>query len=68
MAAALTCSGAMGMPVSGFPNMQAVSLEDGAGNQYVGTLDFLAVGVPGSVAAYGIIVTLGYGLMRMVGF
>jgi tryptophan synthase/phosphate transporter len=68
MAAALTCSGAMGMPVSGFPNMQAVSLEDAAGNQYVGTLDFLAVGIPGSVAAYGIIVTVGYALMRMVGF
>jgi phosphate transporter len=68
MGAALMCSGAMGLPVSGFPNMNAVALEDPTGVNYVDTTDFLKVGVPGSVAVYGIIVTLGYGLMRAVGY
>lgn len=67
MAAALMCSGAMGLPVSGFPNMNAVALEDPTGVNYVDTVDFLKVGVPGSVLTYGIIVTAGYGLMRAVG-
>ncbi|GLC41066.1 hypothetical protein PLESTB_000947200 [Pleodorina starrii] len=67
MAAALMCSGAMGLPVSGFPNMNAVSLEDSTGNAIVNTQDFLYVGVPCSVIAYGIIVTLGYSLMLLVG-
>ena len=33
----------MGLPVSGFPNMNAVSLEDATGQNYVDTLDFLKV-------------------------
>lgn len=37
-------SGAMGLPVSGFPNMNAVSLEDPTGLNYVNTADFLKVG------------------------
>ncbi len=60
--------GAMGLPVSGFPNMNAVSIEDSTGNPIVGTPDFLLVGVPSSLAAYGVIVTLGYALMLLVGF
>uniref|UniRef100_A0A7S0WPN7 SPX domain-containing protein n=1 Tax=Chlamydomonas leiostraca TaxID=1034604 RepID=A0A7S0WPN7_9CHLO len=68
MASALMCSGAMGLPVSGFPNMQAVSLEDSTGQTFVNTLDFVKVGVPSSVFAYGVIVTVGYSLMKLVGF
>ncbi|GFR50479.1 hypothetical protein Agub_g12739 [Astrephomene gubernaculifera] len=68
MAAALMCSGAMGLPVSGFPNMNAVSIEDATGNAIVNTADFLRVGVPSSIAAYGIIVSVGYVLMLAVGF
>ncbi|KAG2486184.1 hypothetical protein HYH03_015147 [Edaphochlamys debaryana] len=66
MAAALMCSGAMGLPVSGFPNMNAVSLEDATGNAIVATQDFLLSGVPGSIAAYGIIVTLGHHTMALL--
>ena len=44
MGAALMCSGAMGLPVSGFPNMTAIALEDAFGRTYVTTLDFLMVG------------------------
>jgi phosphate transporter len=67
MAAALMCSGAMGMPVSGFPNMTAVALEDKTGKNYVGTKDFLRVGIASSVGAFVIIVTLGYGIMMRLG-
>lgn len=48
--------------------MQAVSLEDSTGNQIVNTVDFVMVGVPSSIFAYGVIVTLGYALMLMIGF
>ncbi len=58
----------MGLPVSGFPNMNAVSLEDATGQTFVNTADFLAVGVPSSVLAYGVIVSLGYALMKAIGF
>ena len=54
--------------VSGFPNMNAVALEDATGANYVDTLDFLKVGVPGSILAYGTIVSVGYVLMRAVGY
>jgi phosphate transporter len=64
MGAALMCSGAMGLPVSGFPNMNAISLEDKTGVNYLTTKDFLLVGVPSSVATWGIIVSVGYVLMR----
>lgn len=67
MGSALMCSGAMGLPVSGFPNMNAVALEDPTGQNYVNTIDFLKVGVPGSIMAYGVIVSLGYVLMIAVG-
>lgn len=60
--------GAMGLPVSGFPNMNAVALEDPTGANYVYTKDFLMVGVPGSVLAYAIIISVGYLLMLAVGF
>ncbi|KAI1290656.1 low-affinity phosphate transporter [Mortierella claussenii] len=68
MSAALMCSGAMGLPVSGFPNMNAIMMEDEMGQQYLGTGDFLKVGVPSSVVACMTIVTLGYGLMSLLGW
>ena len=66
MGAALTCSGAMGLPVSGFPNMAAASLEAADGEAYLSPADFIRVGVPCSVVAYLLIVTLGYRLMTSV--
>ncbi|KAF9416183.1 low-affinity phosphate transporter, partial [Entomortierella beljakovae] len=67
MSAALMCSGAMGLPVSGFPNMNAIMMEDEMGQQYLNTGDFLKVGVPSSVVACVTIVSLGYGLMSVLG-
>lgn len=66
MGAALMCSGAMGLPVSGFPNMTAVSLEAPDGRTYLSAADFVAVGVPCSIAAYALIVSVGYFLMTAV--
>lgn len=68
MGAALMCSGAMGLPVSGFPNMNAVALEDATGVNYVSTADFLRAGIPSSIFAFGIIISLGYWMMLLVHF
>ncbi|KAJ2768534.1 low-affinity phosphate transporter, partial [Coemansia nantahalensis] len=68
MGAALMASGAMGLPVSGFPNMNAIMLEDTLGNPYLTTADFFKAGVPASVVAFVIIISIGYAAMTLVGF
>ena len=69
MAAALMCSGAMGLPVSGFPNMAAMAVEDVVtGKPYLKMRDFLVAGVPSSVLAFITIISLGYGLMLLAGY
>jgi di/tricarboxylate transporter len=62
-AGALACSAAMGLPVSGFPNMTAVSVEDNLGNRFVTTKDFLKYAVPASIFSWLLIVTLAYKLI-----
>ena len=64
-AAALACSAAMGLPVSGFPNMCAVSVEDSLGNRFVNTSDFLKYAVPASLFSWVVLVTLGYWLITI---
>ena len=68
MGACLMCSGAMGLPVSGFPNLTAVSMLDNVGNPYVTPNDFLKVGLLCSVFAYCAIMSLGYVVMLACGF
>lgn len=48
--------------------MNAVSLEDATGKTYVQTIDFLKVGIISSFLALGIIVTLAYFLMWIIGY
>lgn len=67
MVTALTASAACGLPVSGFPNMTAVSQVDSFGRRYVTAKDFIKVGVPASIAATAIIGTLGYLIMALLG-
>ena len=67
MASAIMCSGAMGLPISGFPNINAVSMEDSTGQPYVKTKDFLKIGIPMSVIMLILTVSLGFGLMLLVG-
>jgi len=64
-AAALACSAAMGLPVSGFPNMTAVSVEDNLGNRFVNTNDFLKYAVPASLFSWCVLVSLGYWLITI---
>lgn len=68
MGAALMCSGAMGLPISGFPNIFASGQVDASGVAYISGRDFHMVGLPCSVATYAFIITVGYKIMQWVGF
>ncbi|KAH8152861.1 uncharacterized protein LAJ45_03087 [Morchella importuna] len=69
MGAALMCSAAMGLPTSGFPNMTAIMMEDSqTGQRYLRVQHFISRGIPSSVITFGIVITVGYGLMRIGGF
>ncbi|KAI8320418.1 SPX-domain-containing protein [Martensiomyces pterosporus] len=68
MGSALMASGAMGLPVSGFPNMNAIMLEDTLGNPYLTTMDFFKAGIPSSVVAYFVIISVGYSILSLLGF
>jgi len=67
MASTLMCSAAMGLPTSGFPNMTAIMKEDSTGQRYLQVKHFISRGVPASVLTLAVVVTLGYGAMRIIG-
>ncbi|CAG7976628.1 unnamed protein product [Penicillium salamii] len=68
MASALMCSVAMALPTSGFPNMTAIMTEvPQTGQRYLQVRHFLTRGIPSSLMAFAVIVTLGYGLMWVAG-
>ncbi|KAH7626839.1 SPX domain-containing protein [Sordaria sp. MPI-SDFR-AT-0083] len=67
MAGVLMCSAAMGLPTSGFPNMTAIMKEDPAGQRYLQVKHFISRGVPSSLLTLVVVVTVGYGAMRVVG-
>ena len=68
MASALLCSAAMGLPTSGFPNVTAICMTDEFGKPYLTVGTFITRGVPSSIIAYIIIVTVGYATMRIINF
>ncbi|KAI8343630.1 SPX domain-containing protein [Chlamydoabsidia padenii] len=68
MGAGLACSAGMCLPVSGYPNMSAVMLEDRYGKPYLTSKDFIITGLPTSVICTLLIFTLGYGIMSAVGY
>ncbi|KAF2866162.1 SPX domain-containing protein [Massariosphaeria phaeospora] len=69
MGSVLMASAAMGLPTSGFPNMTAIMMEDQrTGQRYLSVKHFLTRGVPASLIAFMVVITVGYGLMRAVGF
>ena len=43
-------------------------MQDAKGINYVQTVDFVRVGLASSVFAYGMVVTVGYGLMLRLGW
>lgn len=67
MAGVLMCSAAMALPTSGFPNMTAIMKEDPAGQRYLQVKHFISRGVPSSLLTLVVVVTVGYGAMRIVG-
>ncbi|CEP20704.1 unnamed protein product [Cyberlindnera jadinii] len=67
MGAAFLCSAAMGLPTSGFPNVTAISLVDDFGERYLTVGNFISRGVPSSIFAYLVVVTVGFVLMRLTG-
>ncbi|KAK7629442.1 plasma membrane phosphate transporter-like protein Pho87 [Phyllosticta citricarpa] len=67
MGSVLMCSAAMGLPTSGFPNMTAIMLENEVGNRYLKVRHFITRGVTASVLTFGVVVTIGYGLMLAAG-
>ncbi|KAK9456847.1 SPX domain-containing protein [Dipodascopsis uninucleata] len=67
MASAFLCSCAMGLPTSGFPNVTAICTTDDMGRPYLTVLMFITRGVPSSLLAYIVVITVGYGLMKVVG-
>ncbi|KAL8829812.1 MAG: hypothetical protein Q9170_006014 [Blastenia crenularia] len=69
MASVLICSAAAGLPTSGFPNMTAIMMEDGdTGKRYLRVSHFLTRGIPSSLIAFVVIVTVGYGLLLAAKF
>lgn len=68
MGTALLASAAMGLPTSGFPNVTAISMTDEVGKRYLNVSTFITRGVPASLIAYVIVVTLGYGIMSALGY
>jgi phosphate transporter len=67
MATTLTASAAMGLPVSGFPNMAASAQEDATGKRYIRVQDFLRVGIPASLLATVVVGLLGFAIMTALG-
>ncbi|ORY58571.1 SPX domain-containing protein [Pseudomassariella vexata] len=67
MGATLMCSAAMALPTSGFPNMTAIMKEDATGQRYLQVKHFISRGVPSSLITLAVVVTLGYGAMRIIG-
>ncbi|KAF8071496.1 SPX domain-containing protein [Lyophyllum atratum] len=63
----LICSAGMGMPVSGFPNQTAATVENELGELYLSNVDFLKNGVPASIVATAVVSTVGYLLMLAIG-
>jgi len=68
MGSALMCSAAMGLPTSGFPNMTAIMMEDSqTGQRYLQVKHFISRGIPSSIITLLVVISVGYGLMLIVG-
>lgn len=65
MASALLCSCAMGLPTSGFPNVTAICMTDELGKPYLTVSTFISRGVLASLLVFGVVVSVGYVMMKM---
>mmetsp|Transcript_43974 Transcript_43974/g.71540 ORF Transcript_43974/g.71540 Transcript_43974/m.71540 type:complete len:707 (-) Transcript_43974:196-2316(-) len=68
MSCAFMCSGGMGLPISSFPNVNCMNVEDEAGVPYLRVSDFIKSGVLMTLLCYVTIISLGYVLMVLFHF
>jgi len=68
MGCAIACSGAMSLPISSFPNMACVSVENELGRPYITNSLLMKVGIVMTLIAGGVIFTVGFAVMKSVGF
>lgn len=62
----LLTSCGMGLASSGFPNVTAISMMDEVGNRYLSVNNFITRGIPASLLAFVVVITIGYGIMSTV--
>jgi len=63
---ALTCSAAMALPMSSFPNVNSLLAEDDYGRAYLSATDFVKIGLPASVLVSALAATLAFWLIGML--
>ena len=63
---ALTCSAAMALPMSSFPNVNSLLAEDDYGRAYLSAADFVKVGLPASLGMAALCATLGFFMTGIV--
>lgn len=59
-------SGAMGLPVTSFPNAQCFSIKDRNGEQYLSAFDFVKTGFVLGILEVIFLMTGGYGLLQAI--
>jgi phosphate transporter len=59
-------SGAMGLPVTSFPNAQAFSLLDKQGNRYLSPFDFIKTGFALGIIELVLLMSIGFELLNIV--
>jgi len=64
--AVLVDSGAMGLPVTSFPNAQCYSVKDSEGTPYLTALDYVKTGFPIGVLEVVVLMVIGYPLLLLV--
>jgi len=65
---ALMTSGAMGLPVSSFPNANAKAQLDSTMSSWLSNGDFIRTGFPMCIIIYVLVNSLGYGLAKLYGW
>eukprot|EP01105_Mastigella_eilhardi_P021520 TRINITY_DN5217_c0_g1_i2.p1 TRINITY_DN5217_c0_g1~~TRINITY_DN5217_c0_g1_i2.p1 ORF type:complete len:612 (-),score=191.64 TRINITY_DN5217_c0_g1_i2:37-1872(-) len=68
MCGVAVCCGTMVLPISSFPNLNSISLQDERGDPYLATTDFLKLGSIMSLLCFIGSITLTYGLCYIFGY
>jgi len=59
-------SGAMGLPVTSFPNAQCYSIKDKTGTQFLTAMDYVKTGFPIGVLEVALMMCVGYFLLYLI--